>query len=747
MALALARGPGRPPTLVYRPSCPQHPHSRVQLDGHSPATWTDQQHRPRYRCMTPVGSRGHVFSLPVSVRQPTEEHPDSGAACASCEHTYERHEGLKTGHHFVFAHKEIAQLLIGVGELKSLREASKDLRIELERVNQRAPDKTAFRRIAAGQTSKQANLAVNYVDAYAPTIVDALLPKVWPKVVAVDSTTMMTRGYRPISDRDLDPGDGEPEWAAGEKRAGDLKAGTIMSAVDHTGPEGVLFLIQAQGGKDTESWRRFFLSRSGAPDWVIADLDPAIARAVREVWPNAVLFHSGYHIRQLLRKWAKADGIPNRVKLDQPVPAARRGTGGWSTSDDSGLLKYGPHPLMEAIDRSQRGPTEWAELLAAVEKYISPDKLALRSWIATNELLIERQREIIRVRRDIPRSTGSLEGKIDTLLDPLKKRAGRWKNVRRLNLVLGLATLRARGDAREARYAKLIREHFLAQHNLSHAPADNHMPIDPTTGLPMSWWRKHQDRGEASLPLLVRESTLRTIATQNDATARRRRERLAAIYAEHEMAVAGGKSPARGRPKRPDWITLPAVRKGLKVADIPELLDEWAWDFNLDLDPRAVPASSKLHAVWRCALNPAHVWAARVSSRALGKRYCPYHMRTRVHPSESLAALDPPLALEWHSSAKGLRPDQVSFASAEMVTWRCVPEGHEWKAPVYARTRGSGCPMHFAQERSARTKVGLKRSKAKLDDAEREKLALAIERELQISDKVGAYPVPDQEDF
>ena len=688
------------------------------------------------------------------MRQPTEDHPDAGAACAHCEHLYERHEGLRTGRNFVFAHQEIARLLMRVGELASLRGASKQLREELARTNQRAATKQPFKRIGRGQTSKQANLAVNWIDAYAPTVIDALLPKSWPKVVAVDSTTMMTRGYRPLSERDAAPGDGEPEWAEGEKKVGDLKAGTIMFAVDHTGPEGRPFLIQAHGGKDTESWREFFRSRAGAPQWVIADLDAAIARAVRETWPDAILFHSSYHIRQLMRKNAKADGIPERIKLAQPVPVARPGTGGWSPSS-RGMRKYGPHPLTEALDHSLRGPEEWNDLLEAIDEHLPADRLQLRSWITTNQMLIERQREILKVHGRIPLSTGSVEGKMATLLAPLKARAGRWQNVRRLNLVLGLTTIRARGDAREPRYAKLIRDHFVARHNVSHLPHENGLPADPMTGKPMSWWRTWHDRTEASLPRLVRESSKRIIRADNDARARRRRERLALIYAAQDKIIEerDAKRPAAGRPKRPNWITLPAVTKGMKVADVPELLDEWDWDVNGDLDPFALPISSKKKAAWKCVLNPDHTWEARVASRTFDKAYCPYHMRAKVHPNESVAALFPRLALEWHSSARGLRPDQTSHGSREVVTWQCSERGHIWTAHVYARTRGDGCAECFKLDAKQRTAAGKQRAKKKLDAEERAKISEVVEREvarshyeLELAEYGLTFPVPDDED-
>jgi len=78
--------------------------------------------------VTVPGTRGHSFSLPVTVRQPTERHPDSGTACPTCEHVYGRHEGVKTGRGFVLGHAEIARLFLRVGEGMSLRAASQELR-------------------------------------------------------------------------------------------------------------------------------------------------------------------------------------------------------------------------------------------------------------------------------------------------------------------------------------------------------------------------------------------------------------------------------------------------------------------------------------------------------------------------------------------------------------------------------------------------------------------------------------------
>ena len=366
----------------------------------STSAWSEAHRRPRYRCVTEPQSRGHVFSLPIPVRQPTEQHPDSGLACPRCEHVYERHEGVRTGIDFTFGHQDIARLFLRLGEGMSLREASADLRRSIFRVGRSSPADAAIGHDWLDETSRQANLAVNYLDAFAPVVIAALHPRTWPQVIVVDSTTLMTRGYRRVA---TDVPDGGPPGGEAEQRVGNWKAGTILAALDPTGPVVVPCLIEAHGGKDIESWKAFFGSLDGAPDWVVADLDPAIARAVRETWPAAILYHSRHHLAELMRKRATADGIPERIELDEPIEVAHPIP--WSPTRQT-VRRYGEHPLFSAIAVAQRGPDQWARFKASVEEHVAPDRLELRAWLATNELLIERQWRIARVHDRLPRSTG-----------------------------------------------------------------------------------------------------------------------------------------------------------------------------------------------------------------------------------------------------------------------------------------------------------------------------------------------------
>ncbi len=712
----LARAP-------VRPACPRHPGSRVRLDGYVHNAWSEAHRRPRYRCVTEPQSRGHVFSLPIPVRQPTEQHPDSGATCPRCEHAYERHEGVRTGRDFVFGHVEIARLFLRIGEGMSLRDASAELRRSIFRVGRAGRDETAGGPDWPDETSRQANLAVNYLDAFAPAVIAPLHPRTWPAVIVVDSTTLMTRGYRTVA---TDVVDGGPPRGEPLRRVGNLKAGTILAALDPTGSVVVPCLIEAHGGKDIDSWKAFFGRLGGAPEWVVADLDPAIARAVRETWPAAILYHSRHHLAELMRRRALADGIPERIELDEPIELARPIS--WSPTRQT-TRRYGEHPLFTAIAVAQHGPAEWTRLKALVEEHVPPECLGLRSWIATNELLIERQWRIASSHDRLPRSTGSLEGKLGEWLAPLRRRAGRWQNVRRLNLVLGLMTLRGRGQAHEARYAGLIRARFEATGQHSHLPAENELPVELVAGRArqMSWWRTWHDRAEASLPRLVRESEEGTRRRVEDDHLRRLRGRLAAIYAaENDLRTRSGIAvPPRGRPKRPGDRSGSSV-SGKVVADFPDLVAEWDWDVNGDLDPRTVAAGGRGRIAWRCCLNPDHVWETRVADRTTKPSLCPYHMGIRVHPAESLAAYFPWLAREWHPTKNALRPDQVTRASGREITWLCE-NGHEWQAVVYARTLSkSGCPTCYRLETSERIKAGQQRARRIRDEQATVQLVAAL---------------------
>jgi hypothetical protein len=524
----------------------------------------------------------------------------------------------------------------------------------------------------------------------------------------LDTTTLFTRGYRRPRGR---PAEAEPA----EVRVGNLKAGTILIALDGTARGARPCRMAVVGGKDVESWTALFATLAGTPAFVVADLDAAIGRAVRQTWPDAILMASRHHLAAQMRERALADGVPERIRADAPVALERPLP--WTGERTK---RWTDHPLHVATLTALRGPEEWAAFLELVERHVPSDRLALRSWIATNEPLVRRGWLIAERHPGVPRSTGALEGAIGEWLAPLRRRAGRFQNARRLDLVLGLMTLRARGEAREARYARIVRATFAGRGNRSHLAVENTLPIETYRGTErrMSWWRTWHDRDEASLPRLVREADRRWRRRAASDHAARVKERLVACYAtEVDLRVRLGlPTPPTGRPKRPFTREAASVR-GRHLADYPDLLLEWAWDVNGELDPDRLAAGGHERVAWRCLLEPAHVWETRVADRTYHDSACPYHMGVRVHPAESLAAFYPWLALEWHPTRNEFRPDQVTRASGREVVWRCE-QGHEWSAPVYQRTlSGSGCPECYRLSAAARSRAGRQRARRAQDTA------------------------------
>ena len=57
----------------------------------------------------------------------------------------------------------------------------------------------------------------------------------------------------------------------------------------------------------------------------------------------------------------------------------------------------------------------------------------------------------------------------------------------------------------------------------------------------------------------------------------------------------------------------------------------------------------------------------------------------------SLAVKCPEIMSEWNNKKNTKTPYDVSVGSSEKVWWKCT-KGHEWKAVVYSRVKGNGCP-------------------------------------------------------
>ena len=138
----------------------------------------------------------------------------------------------------------------------------------------------------------------------------------------------------------------------------------------------------------------------------------------------------------------------------------------------------------------------------------------------------------------------------------------------------------------------------------------------------------------------------------------------------------------------------------------PILAAQWHPSLNGKKKPTEVLPNSGIPVWWRCWTNPRHEWEAPPDQRSRG-RGCPFCTSRLVGPTNSLRAVAPELAAEWHEEKNEFTPDDVVPGSNRRAWWRCSKDPtHEWDAVVASRYRlGTGCP--FCSGRTASPSTSL----------------------------------------
>ncbi len=128
-----------------------------------------------------------------------------------------------------------------------------------------------------------------------------------------------------------------------------------------------------------------------------------------------------------------------------------------------------------------------------------------------------------------------------------------------------------------------------------------------------------------------------------------------------------------------------------------DLLRQWDWEKNGDLNPRTISASSTLKVWWCCTSVPEHSWQATIRSRVRSTGCCKQCYRSRMVSSKhSLATTHPHLADEWDFNKNApVKPDQISAESRKKMWWLCGrTDNHSWRASIALRANGkSTCPV------------------------------------------------------
>ena len=83
-----------------------------------------------------------------------------------------------------------------------------------------------------------------------------------------------------------------------------------------------------------------------------------------------------------------------------------------------------------------------------------------------------------------------------------------------------------------------------------------------------------------------------------------------------------------------------------------------------------------------------------IVSRTVYGKGCPYCSRSKAKlGKDSLEAVAPDIASEWHPFLNTQKPSEVLAGTGGKYWWRCSKCGHEWLASVYNRvSHNCGCP-------------------------------------------------------
>lgn len=129
----------------------------------------------------------------------------------------------------------------------------------------------------------------------------------------------------------------------------------------------------------------------------------------------------------------------------------------------------------------------------------------------------------------------------------------------------------------------------------------------------------------------------------------------------------------------------------------PNLLKEWNYNKNINIKPQKITYGSTKKVWWKC--KNGHDWEANVNSRTNQNQGCPYCSNRRVCQDNCLATTKPSLSREWHPTKNSpLKTHDVLAGSTRKVWWKCK-NGHDWKAAINSRARGSGCPECYKLRR------------------------------------------------
>ena len=123
----------------------------------------------------------------------------------------------------------------------------------------------------------------------------------------------------------------------------------------------------------------------------------------------------------------------------------------------------------------------------------------------------------------------------------------------------------------------------------------------------------------------------------------------------------------------------------------PEISKEWDFEKNKGITPSMIMPKTNRKYWWKCDQN--HIYEASPSNRIGKGQGCPYCAGQKVLSGyNDLKTINPEVAAEWNYGKNNLLPEEIVAGTNKVFWWICK-NGHEWKAQVNVRLRGTNCPF------------------------------------------------------
>lgn len=163
------------------------------------------------------------------------------------------------------------------------------------------------------------------------------------------------------------------------------------------------------------------------------------------------------------------------------------------------------------------------------------------------------------------------------------------------------------------------------------------------------------------------------------------------------QATVANRSYGKGCPRCAGFKLYPGYNDLATVH--PELLKEWDYEKNKEIDPNNIHHGSTKSVWWKCSVC-GYEYKAPIARRDKGSgcRKCADKLNSKARnkmllsKNGSLGEICPYLIKEYSlENTKSIF--EISSTSNEKVKWECSICGHKWETTPYLRKIGHGCPI------------------------------------------------------